>query len=638
MKIYGLFDRNRKHEELLALVNKMGSQVNPDRYWKSNNYATKNLGVGTIYSEVTRQDKQPIWNETKTKFVIMAGKIFDYGKRKNELIAKGHTFEYPNSDAEFILHGIEEWGNNLLPALNGFFVFLFYDSEHMRIQIINDKCGMKPLYYFSSDDFITFASEVKAIIEDDRIEKKINWAGWRDFFSYGFMLGNKTPFKNIFSLPPATILTFTPSENVALESYWDYTQIKIDRDNSEQYFIDKGAELMRKAIQRQASNFDECVVFLSGGYDSRMIAGAMRYFTDTAFETYTTTPSLFLDSARSVASRLFHCLDPIIAKEVAMALKTKNTYVPRPPDLFRRYLIEKVFLLDGMCLEHLWIMPIVERLKGGKADFDGLSGDILLRGALITPEGLANINDAEKLAYSIDKQLRNYLGYPTEIIIDIFKSPIRDKLIPRIEMITKEIQVIGNHENAITIFHMKNRTKNSISLLPNNLIGKRSFCLFPFLDKDLVEFSLSIPPLMKISRKIYSCMLARMFPAIMKIPATTFLSPDSIHTWRKKYLFLLPLDLLIFLITTDSGSARKDLKHLLDILESLTIPECIDIDKAKEIMIEYQNRNKDPLPFLVPIVEFCIWYNLFIENKTVRELYENLNNRFSKNHSGIFSK
>lgn len=627
MKIYGVFDKSRQSNELSSLLQRMDKQLNFYSYWDSNVYVTENIGVGHIYSDAANNNEQPIWNEAKNKFIVMAGRIFDYQKDKQELIAKGHRFSFPESDAEFILHGIEEWGDELIEKLNGFFVFILYDVENMRVQVVNDRCGMKPLYYFHSGSLLMVSSEIKAIIEDEKIKKKVNWKAWGDFFQYGFMLGNKTPFENIFSLPPATILTLDASGRFSLRRYWNYTQIQINRESSIEDFVHRGTQLLKQAIRRQAQSIDECTVLLSGGYDSRFIASAIKQFTNADFETFTTKPSLFLDSGRSIASRLFHYLDPVIAKEVAKALNVKNTFVPRSPNLYRKYLIEKVFLLDGMCLEHLWMLPVTEKLDNTKINFDGLAGDILLRGALITDEGLASIGKNKKLAHALDRQLQRYLGFPTEIITSLFKPPIREKLVSGVDTIAEEIREISDNDNAISIFHMQNRTKNSISLLPNNLINNRTCCLFPFLDKDLVEFSLTIPPELKVIAKIYGLMLADLFPEIMRIPSTTFLSIFSIKKWAKKYIITFPLSLLHFIVSSRNHSNSEDMDFVLRTLKSLTVPEYIDLNKTEILINECLKKNKDPMPFLVPIVEFCIWYNLFYLRKDMIHLKKQLEKR-----------
>lgn len=612
MKICGVLDSNRSREELRALIEKMNLEVNRESFLKSTSFVTENIGVSHICSEVISRDKQPVWNENKTQFIVMAGKIFDYEKPKMELIKKGHIFTYSCSDAEFILHAMEEWGNQIISNLNGSFVFALYNFETMNLTIVNDRCGMKPLYFFNNGPHFVFASEVKAVIQDIKIKRQINWEAWRDFFSYGFMLGSKTPFENILALPPATILTINHSGNVSSTQYWNYTQIKVDHESSEQYFVAKGAQLLKQAIQRQTSHFNDCIVLLSGGYDSRFIAGAIKEYTDLSFKTYTTRPSHFLDSERSIFGQLKHHLDPIIAKEVARALKVKNIYVQRPCDLYK-YLAEKVFLLDGMCLEHLWMLPVVKHLKGDKVNFDGIAGDVLLRGSsLITKDSAADVDDGEGLAVALDARLKEFLGYPTETIVSIFKDSVQQKIRFKIDSLKEEINKIGNHENLVTIFHMMNRTKNSISLMPNNLIGTRTVCLFPFLDKDLVEFALTIPPVIKTDKKIYVSILKKLFPQLMTIPATTYLSFYSIKHWGKKYLLIFPLSIIKHLITSKSQSFKVDAQYLLNVLKSMPVPDYIDVDKAEVMTNEYLSNGKNPLSFLVPLVEFCIWYQLFI--------------------------
>jgi hypothetical protein len=268
-----------------------------------------------------------------------------------------------------------------------------------------------------------------------------------------------------------------------------------------------------------------------------------------------------------------------------------------------------------MSLEHLWILPVVNNLKPGGINFDGLAGDVLLRGFQVTLKGLKGNRIIQSITEVLNQQLQNYLGYPTELIVSFFKNPIHKKVAPNLNSLTKEVKTIGVHENVFTIFLIKNRTKNSISLMPNNLIGKRIFSLFPFLDKDLLEFCLTIPPELKVKNRIYTHILSAMFPEIMKIPATTFLSINSIERWSKKYLPLLPLSLISWIIKFRYYSDKKDIQYLLGLLRKLTVPEFIEINKLIKNTNDCLLSGRNPLPFLVPIVEFVIWYNLCFLNK-----------------------
>src|SRR3990170_8692047 len=397
MKICGIFDRERDEEELGTIIGKMHSSLNHGSYG-FDSFVTKGLGIGRLYSDIWCQDRQPIWNEDHSKFIVMAGKIFDYGMRRRELVARGHEFRHPRSDAEFILHGLEEWGDDLIRELNGVFVLAVYDAEDRTLTIANDRYGMNPLYYHYDQSSFVFASEVKAIIKDKKVKKEINWDGWRDFFSYGFLFGTKTLFKNVYAFPNATILTLTTNEAL-FKTYWSYNQTMVDYESSEQSFVNRGAKLIRQAIERQTEDLEECSVLLSGGYDSRCIASSIKYFTDVNFETVTTLHPVGI-------------VDAILGIEIGRFLGVKNTYIPRPTNLVPKYLINKVFLLDGMCLEHLWILPLIDYLKKGKVNFDGIAGDILLGGSVmrdfLTLSGgsLADVHDDRKFALMIHQGFR----------------------------------------------------------------------------------------------------------------------------------------------------------------------------------------------------------------------------------------
>ena len=90
---------------------------------------------------------QPIYNEDKTKLVFMNGEIYNYKFLKEDLIQKGHKFT-TESDTEVLLHGYEEYKEELLPMLRGMFAFVIYDLENHELFGARDFYGIKPLYYY----------------------------------------------------------------------------------------------------------------------------------------------------------------------------------------------------------------------------------------------------------------------------------------------------------------------------------------------------------------------------------------------------------------------------------------------------------------------------------------------------------
>ena len=66
---------------------------------------------------------QPMFNEDKSIVVVYNGEIYNYQEIKKELETKGHKFA-TNSDTEVLVHGYEEYREELFNKLRGMFAFI----------------------------------------------------------------------------------------------------------------------------------------------------------------------------------------------------------------------------------------------------------------------------------------------------------------------------------------------------------------------------------------------------------------------------------------------------------------------------------------------------------------------------------
>jgi asparagine synthase (glutamine-hydrolysing) len=604
----------------------MEGTLNRKLVFDSNIVSLKGIALGGLVTTPV-QVAEPVWNEKKTRFAFLAGRIHFAETRKRELIRRGHVFRDQYSDTESVLHAFEEWGLKSIEDLNGVFTIVIFDTQTGTLTLANDRFGMKPIYYYYEKPSFTFASEVKAVIQDTHIQKEINWSAWRDIFSYGYLLGTKTPFTNIYALPNAVVLTVRKSE-FQMKQYWHYTKVQVDHCNEERHFIEKGTEVLKRAFRRQFKELRNCTVLLSGGYDSPCITAGLRTFTDVKLETLTTMNLHVL----SYPWHLAYTFDVVLAREIAEALRVRNTYIPIPSDLYQKYLVEKVFLSDGMTTDLLALMPLVSRLRVGENVADGLAGDVLW-GAFhaLTERNLKHSNDQSALAEALDEHMRGRIedknGETARRIAEFFRDPIRNRIKPDSHSLVEELTHIGQHENIVTIFYLTNRSKNCVSLLSNNLIASKARPLLPFLDVESAEFALTIPPLIKVRRQIYYKIITQLFPELAKIPSTN-LRFSHIVACRKFLLLRLILEkaklwTLYRISATRRESRYAVTEYLVRLLDSMQVPP-IDIDKVKYATADCLKRKRDPWPFLLPVVEFSIWYTLFYRQTGPDELSSRL--------------
>jgi asparagine synthase (glutamine-hydrolysing) len=161
---------------------------------------------------------QPIFNEDRTVAVILNGEIYNFQELRTELETRGHRFA-TRSDTEVIVHGYEEWGESCVARLRGMFAFALWDQPSRTLLLARDRVGKKPLYYACDGERLVFASELKALLQDDALKREIDLEAIDDYLSLGAIPAPRSIFRGVRQLPPAHYLVFRNSA-MRLTEYW----------------------------------------------------------------------------------------------------------------------------------------------------------------------------------------------------------------------------------------------------------------------------------------------------------------------------------------------------------------------------------------------------------------------------------
>jgi len=218
---------------------------------------------------------QPMRNEDGSVWIVFNGEIYNYLTLREGLIQRGHQFQ-SQSDTEVILHLYEERGLECVKQLRGMFAFAIWDKSQEQLLLARDRLGKKPLYYTQTPERFLFASEIKALWQDESLPREINIPAIHHYLSLGYVPGPHTAFQNIFSLPPAHTLVF--KNGVAkLECYW-HLSFEHSMDAPQPDVREVQAEILarlREALSLRLASAVPVGVLLSGGLDSSLLVALM---------------------------------------------------------------------------------------------------------------------------------------------------------------------------------------------------------------------------------------------------------------------------------------------------------------------------------------------------------------------------
>lgn len=217
---------------------------------------------------------QPIYNEDKSLVLTFNGEIYNYQDLRKELIAKGHKF-YTDTDSEVLIHGFEEWKEDMLPKLRGMFGFAIYNTKDNSLFIARDFFGIKPMHYTQIGNDFVYASEIKSILEYPKFEKKFNRKALDSYLSFQYAVPPETFFEGVYCLMPGHYLWYKDGE-VETTRYFE-ARFNPDEEMTEEEAVDKIEKVFENSVNAHKIADVEVGCFLSSGVDSSYVS---TYFAD----------------------------------------------------------------------------------------------------------------------------------------------------------------------------------------------------------------------------------------------------------------------------------------------------------------------------------------------------------------------
>ena len=194
--IFGSISTNKLDKNLfvkqLNLINHRG----PDDQgiWFNDNF-TVGLGSKRLsIQDLSPLGHMPMFSNDNRYVIVFNGEIYNFKELKSLLINDQFEFK-SNSDTEVVLNSYIKWGSDCLKKLEGMFAIAIFDNLTSELFLARDRVGEKPLYFWKYSGGLSFASELKQLLEDSKLQRELNYFTLTQYLEDGYAKGKNTFIK-----------------------------------------------------------------------------------------------------------------------------------------------------------------------------------------------------------------------------------------------------------------------------------------------------------------------------------------------------------------------------------------------------------------------------------------------------------
>lgn len=468
-------------------------------------YAFGPMGLGhrrLAIIDLSEAAHEPMANEDGSVVLIFNGEVYNFQELRLELESMGHVF-HSQTDAEVVVHGYEVWGDDIVSRLNGMFGFALFDRPNRRLLLARDRYGIKPLYWAFIGGKLLFGSEIKSLLAHGDLPRDISYPALNEYFSFQNIFSDLTLFDGVRLLPPGTTLTIeaVTGAQPTIRRWWDYPFGLEPLKISEEEAAEELHRLFVQAVIRQTISDVPVGAYLSGGIDSGSIAAVagrhlprLRTFTGGFDLSSASGLELGFDERRA-------------AEMLAARFRTEQYEVVLHAGDMEEVLPELIWHLEDLRVGQSYPNYYVARLAGKfvKVVLSGAGGDELFGG--YPWRYYRGIGATDR-----DDYFRRYYGFWQRLVTDddkprLFNDDVRRR-VGDLSSFDAFRLVFDSYEGALSTrddfvnaslyFELKTFLHGLLVVEDKLSMAHSLETRVPFLDNDLVDFAVRLPPSHKV--------------------------------------------------------------------------------------------------------------------------------------------
>lgn len=270
------FDNNQPELGTLTKMMDILARRGPD---DSGHFIQGNIGLGhqrLAVIDLSERAHQPMIDKALGFALVFNGTIYNYRELRRELSAKGHVFQ-SQGDTEVILKSYAEWGKACVTHFQGMFAFALWDQHQQQLLLARDRLGIKPLYYCQVANVFRFASTLPALLASGHVNTRIDPIALHHHLTlHAVVPAPRTILEGVRKLPPGTTLTVRLDGPSTPQRYWQLSACRPETPLTETQWIEATHTALKATVESHRLAADVPVgMLLSGGLDSSLLVGLL---------------------------------------------------------------------------------------------------------------------------------------------------------------------------------------------------------------------------------------------------------------------------------------------------------------------------------------------------------------------------
>jgi asparagine synthase (glutamine-hydrolysing) len=223
---------------------------------------------------------QPMHDSTGALHLVFNGEIYNHGALRDELSALGRTFR-SSCDTEVLLEAYRQWGTDCLSHLNGMYAFALYDMTRNHVFLARDPAGEKPLFIHSDGTRLMFASELKALLQDATLPRRVDLQALNHYLTYGYVPHDRCILEGFGKLEQGQALLYDLATGSSTRwHHWRLPAPSPADVAEEPDLVEQLKAQLWEAVRLRLQADVPVGILLSGGVDSSLVTAAATELAD----------------------------------------------------------------------------------------------------------------------------------------------------------------------------------------------------------------------------------------------------------------------------------------------------------------------------------------------------------------------